>query len=495
MSTPDNNAAAIRYQALLEGMMDPVIVIGFDGIVREANRSVQSLLGYTPDQLIGKNVNVLMVEPHHANHDGYLQRYRDTGETWILKQRREFEVLCKNGDVIVCEIAVSRVDLPGQADPLFIGNFRDISSRIKAERALAQSERRFRAIFDQELQYVGLLNPDGATIEINQSAIDSTRIERNEALGLPFWETPWWRHSKEAKARIKQAVLEAARGAVVRFETDFCNREGVVRTVDFSVKPLRDEDDQISMLIAEGRDITELKRAQRAETSMLSALASIGESAAVLAHEIKNPITAVNTAIRAVADQLGEDQQAVLEELAGRMNRLKYLLTRTLSFARSLELEPVACNIPELIESAADASSALIEEKKLQVHMDLEADLTAHVDPNALDEVLVNLIRNSAQALEPNGRMDISAHQIQDNRSHAWVLSICIEDNGPGIAESMRSTLFQPFVTSKEDGTGLGLAISKKIVEAHNGQIEVGNSDLGGASFTIKLPVVLPLSD
>lgn len=483
MNRFDDKTASRRYRALLKGMMDPVLTIGFDGIIQEASDSVAQMFGYQPEELIGENIKVLMPEPHHSQHDSYLDRYRRTGDTRILRKRREFEVVRKGGTRIVCELSVSRVDVPGQDEPIFIGNFRDVTDRKQAELALAESERRFRAVFDQELQYVGLLKPDGTTIEINQTALERTRVDRDDVVGLPFWETPWWHHSAEARARVRLAVQAASRGEVVRFETDYLSDNGELRSVDFSVKPLRDAEGEISMLIPEGRDITELKRAQRAETSMLKALASIGESAAVLAHEIKNPITAINVALRAVADHLGEDQQQVLEELAGRMSRLKYLLTRTLSFARPLELRKTECDLPELLQSAIDASSAMIEEKRLEVCTELESELSVHVDADALDEVFVNLVRNAAQALSSKGRIRVSA-----KRAGPGQVSVAIEDDGPGIAEAMRTTLFQPFVTSKTAGTGLGLAIARKIVVEHEGEIDVGVSDLGGARFHILLP-------
>ena len=127
----------VRLRALLAGMLDPVVTIDSAGVIQEASESVKSVFGYLPGELVGRNVRLLMPEPHHAQHDEYLARYRRTGDTNILNRTREFEVVRKDGSSFVCELSVSRVEIPGKEEPLFIGSFRDVTARKRAERALA----------------------------------------------------------------------------------------------------------------------------------------------------------------------------------------------------------------------------------------------------------------------------------------------------------------------------------------------------------------------
>src|SRR5262245_20284062 len=163
----------LRHRAVLVGMLDPVVTIDGHGKVLEASRSVHGVFGYRPEELVGRNVSILMTEPHASQHDGYLERYRRTGITGILDRTRRFDVRRKDGTVIQTELSVSRVDVPGEAEPVFVGSFRDITARARGERALAESEARIRAIFDQEFQLVGLLARDGTVLEINGSALHS----------------------------------------------------------------------------------------------------------------------------------------------------------------------------------------------------------------------------------------------------------------------------------------------------------------------------------
>jgi PAS domain S-box-containing protein len=131
--------ALARYEAVLASTLDPVVTIDAYGVIQSASRSVQRVLGYEPAELIGQNVNVLMPEPHHSAHDGYLANYRRTGVTNILGRTREFDARRKDGSPVPIELSVARVDVPGNAQPLFTGIIHDITERRVAERAVREN--------------------------------------------------------------------------------------------------------------------------------------------------------------------------------------------------------------------------------------------------------------------------------------------------------------------------------------------------------------------
>src|SRR5690349_2428990 len=342
-------------RALLAAVLDPTIAIDSFGTIVVASNSVETVFGWSPTDLVGQNIKVLLPEPHRSLHDEYLSNYRRTGATNILGRTRQFDVVHKEGRLLQCELSVARAEMPGGSAPLFIGSFRDVTDRLRVERALELSERRARAIFNRSYEYIGLLHTDGTVLEVNQAALDAIGAPREAILGQKFWDTPWWSVTPESRERVKQAIAEAALGKFVRFEAMQRGRGEEVLAVDFSINPVRDASGAVTYLVPEGRDITDIKRAQRAETSMLRALAAIGESAAMLAHEIKNPITAVNTALRAVAEQLGEDHRVVLDDLVSRMQRLERMMRRTLAFTRPLELRLSDLEAATLLEQSAGA--------------------------------------------------------------------------------------------------------------------------------------------
>jgi PAS domain S-box-containing protein len=138
---------------------------------------------------------------------------------------------------------------------------REIEERRATETALRESERRFRAIFDQTFQFMGLMALDGTLLEANRASLEFVGAEK-DVIGKPFWETPWWMHSPELQEKLREAVKKAVEGEFVRFETTHPAADGNLHFVDFSLKPVLDETGKVVMLIPEGRDITERKRAE-----------------------------------------------------------------------------------------------------------------------------------------------------------------------------------------------------------------------------------------
>ena len=134
----------------------------------------------------------------------------------------------------------------------------------RAKEALRESERRFRAIFDQTYQFIGLMKPDGTLIEANRTALEFSGVLESEVIDKPFWETPWWSHSPELQERLRDAIKAAARGQFVRFEATHPVPGGGLCYVDFSIKPVRDEAGNVVLLIPEGRDLTDRKLGEKA---------------------------------------------------------------------------------------------------------------------------------------------------------------------------------------------------------------------------------------
>ncbi|AMV24268.1 putative diguanylate cyclase YegE [Gemmata sp. SH-PL17] len=137
---------------------------------------------------------------------------------------------------------------------------RNVSDARTAARALRESEKRFRAIFDQTFQFIGLMTADGTVIEANRTALAAAGLSEDEVLGKPFWETPWWTHDPVQQDRLRDAIARANRGETVRFVTTHRAANGELLWVDFSLKPFHDENGTVTLLIPEGRDITAIKR-------------------------------------------------------------------------------------------------------------------------------------------------------------------------------------------------------------------------------------------
>lgn len=138
-----------------------------------------------------------------------------------------------------------------------------VIERVRADEALRDSERRFRAIFNQTFQFIGLLKPDGTLLEANQTALDFIGLREGDVVNRPFWQARWWTISTETQAQLREAVKEAANGRFVRYEVDVLGAGEQVAAIDFSLKPVQNDEGEVIWLIAEGRDITQLKEVMR----------------------------------------------------------------------------------------------------------------------------------------------------------------------------------------------------------------------------------------
>ena len=150
-----------------------------------------------------------------------------------------------------------------------------VVERGRVQVGLRQSERRFRAIFDQSYQFIGLMEPDGTLIEANQTAVQFAGLTLEDVVGKPFWETYWWQISPATQEQLKAAIVRAAAGELVHYDVEVQGAGGRVVTIDFSIKPSRDMNGQVVLLIPEGRDITDLRRTleslQRTEARLAEA--------------------------------------------------------------------------------------------------------------------------------------------------------------------------------------------------------------------------------
>ena len=215
---------------------------------------------------------------------------------------------------------------------------------------------------------------------------------------------------------------------------------------------------------------------------MLRTIDALAESASVLAHEVKNPITGVNVALRALAGRLGEDEEATLRDFVGRLRGVELGIRRALGFAKPLEPRRERCDAAELLEAALATAEPACREAGVAAEVRAAAGLAVAVDRGLLLEALGHLLANAVEASPRGGRIVLRAEAASD------AVAIRVEDEGPGLPERLGERAFLPFVTDKPEGTGMGLALARKIVEAHGGSLDAETGRAGGACLELRLP-------
>ena len=217
-------------------------------------------------------------------------------------------------------------------------------------------------------------------------------------------------------------------------------------------------------------------------------LAALGQLAATIAHEVRNPLAVIRCAAQDIGEHLppsDEDARRNSSFITEEIDRLTSVVSSLLAFARPLRIERREVAVAELFERALlltrgpEGTPPVAVRQRLAPglpHLEVDADLLCHV--------LVDLLANAAEAVAPAGDIALEAQATDGWRG----LEIRVVDSGPGVPPDLRARIFEPFFTTRPGGTGLGLAVARQIVEAHGGRIAAGDRPGGGACFTVWLP-------
>jgi PAS domain S-box-containing protein len=367
---------------------------------------------------------------------------------------------------------------------------------------LAAAHRRFRAIFDQTFQFIGLMAVDGTLLEVNDTALRFASVPPREVIGKKFWDTPWWTHSPDLQIQLREAVSTAAGGQAVRFEATHLGPDGRLHFIDFSLKPVRDSEGNVILLIPEGHDITERVVAEEAKQKLQQQLLqsqkmeALGQLAGGVAHDFNNLLTVIAGHTDLLFKGANAQAQHDLEQIRLACRRAASMTRQLLAFSRQSVLEPKVVDINEVV-----VQTETLLRRTLGEHIELtvrsEAELrSVKADPDQLSRVLLNMAINARDAMPNGGRFSIETKNVTGpNRdgSRAAVrdyVLLVMSDTGCGISLESKARLFEPFYSTKPQGqgTGLGLAVVDGIVKQSGGWIDVESELNVGTTFQIFLP-------
>lgn len=375
-STPGEGVGP--FDALMDAAVDAIVIIDRQGLIRRFNRAAEKLFGYAEAEVRGRNVSVLMPEPHRSRHDGYLAHYTQTGEAAVIGQGREETGVRRDGAAFPMLLSVGEIDQPGLQG------------------------------------YVGIIR-------------DLTQM----------------RQTQEQVRNLEEQLLHADR------------------------------------------------------------LVILGELTAGIAHEINQPLTAIAAyadAGRKIIDRAGaapgataavapnQDMHMICERIGGQARRAAEVVQRLRGLVRSGQVSKGRHDINDIIKNILLLFE--FEVKKTATDLlffPLEPPEILYVDEIQVQQILVNLVKNSIDAIADSGRPD-GRVQIHVRKAGPEIV-ISVTDNGPGVPEEHRAQLFDSFFTTKPKGVGLGLSICKTIAAAHGGALRYEQPGEGGSRFTLSLPL------
>lgn len=492
-------------QMIIATSPDAVITIDSFGTIESFNATAERMFGYTAGEVIGQNVSYLMPEPYAAEHDGYLTRYLKTGERRIIGIGREVTARRKDGAIFPIELAVGEVEFDQRKR--FTGFIRDISLRRAAELGRAESDRRLAEALEGLPLGVILCDAEGSVTHINHEmrrllaplgdALQTganyellvRRMVETDIIATDASKREKWLRDRLAQIRSPertQSEIRCSDGSwALAMEHKTSNGELVALRMDIT-----------RLKVAESalRASLERQRELQGEFHHVSRLSAMGEMAATLAHELNQPLTAVINYIQACRRLLQSGAPASLPkvpELIGKAvdqaHRAGEIISHLRGFVTRGDSERMRADVNAVVVEACELALVGAKAEGIDVSMDLADDLPhATMDRVQIQQVIVNLVRNSIDALQDCERRSIA---IRTCRTGLRDVSIAVSDNGPGLDPKVAENLFRPFNTSKKNGMGIGLSVCRSIVEEHGGTIGAAAVAGGGVVFTVELPV------
>jgi hypothetical protein len=365
----------------------------------------------------------------------------------------------------------------------------DVTERKRADQALAASERRFRAVFDSGFQFQSLLDLDGRLLEANRTSLEFGGVQLSDVRGSFFWDTPWWRGDAARQARLQHACVKAAEGQTVLYQEEVQGLGDRRALIDFSLKPIQDAEGRVRQILAEGRDITERKRAEDAMREM-DTLSTMGRLAARVAHEINNPLAGIQNSFLLVKDAVPESHphHAYVGAIEREIARIAAVTRQLYETYRPGSDGAAPASVPVVISDAVRMLEQVNRGSKVRIDVDAaQAPAVVPIPSALLRQAVYNLVQNAVEASPPGAAVAVRAWR---ERRTFW---LSVRDWGPGVPSHLRDKIFEPFVSTKNGiktgGMGLGLSLVRRSVQAVGGRIEIHDPEGGGAEFRIQLPL------
>jgi len=490
-----------RLQTLLETASEGIITANPQENITFVNKAFAEIAGREENELLGLNAAAFLDE------EG---KKKITEETELRKKgatsRYELTIYRKNGEPRVVQLSASPLWTEDGGYAGSLGVVTDITERKQMEEALRESEEKIRSILRSSPDAITVSDLNGNLIDCNQADIEmfgySTEEEMIGRNGFEFIA----RKDRERAIEVLTKVVDA--GIAKNFQCDGVAKDGREFPIEISVSLVRDASNNPKYLVGIIKDITERKQMQEKlqeysqqlellvekRTEQLQEtqeqlvkserLAAIGQVAAMVGHDLRNPLTGIKGAAYYLKTKpvMKTDKKAM--EMLGLIEKdIEYsnkIITDLLEYSREIHLELTETTPQSIIE---ETLSLLKTPNNIRIVNLTEKEPKIKIDIEKLNRVFVNMIKNAFDAMPNGGKLTIKSRRTNGDVEFAF------SDTGIGMTEDQMRRIWTPFFTTKAKGLGLGLSICKRIIEAHGGHISVESTCDKGTTFVITLPL------
>jgi PAS domain S-box-containing protein len=510
MSSEDSEIAI----ELLDNSPDAMMALSPEGAVVYWNKGAESTFGYSRDEAIGRELRELIIPADRVEEEERsFSEVMDSGHSTFESVRKR-----KDGSLIHVDIS-TRMILDDQGRVKYIvWSKKDITDRKLVEEALQRSELRYRRLFESAKDGILILDADsGQIVDVNPFLSEMLGMSKEELSGKRLWELGPFKDivaSKLAFAELQQ------RGYIRYQNLPLESRKGLIRQVEFvsntylagesrviqcnirdntehmlAEEDLRQTNQSLKGALAELQTRTHELESMTQQLWQASKLATMGELAASVAHELNNPLATISLRAELLIGQLAADdpnRQSLLL-IEQEIERMAALVSNLLLFSRRSHQQISTINIVEELQNSLEFMNYHLRSHRIDVATDFAKDLpTVQADTQQLRQVFLNLLTNASDAMPDGGTLTVRAKQ-QALGTGAPAVVIEFADSGVGVEPEDLPKLWEPFFTTKPEGkgTGLGLPICRRTVEEHGGIIEI--ESLTGKGTTVR--IILPATE
>jgi PAS domain S-box-containing protein len=492
------NKLQLQDKALLSSV-NGIVITELGGRIIWVNPAFTKLTGYESKEVIGKNPRILKSDLQDSK---YYKNLWDTilsGKVW----QGELINLRKDGKLYFEEQTITPVRNDNGEITHFVGIKTDITERKYAEKALRQSEQKYRTLFNESKDVIYISSVDGKFLDVNPVGVELFGYNSVEELKrIDLAEQLYF--NPEDRQKFQKELGD--KGYVRDHELELKRKDGEKLSVLITSRAVRDDQGNVTSYRGFIRDITKQKQLEQ-QLLQAQKMEAIGTLAGGIAHDFNNILGAIlgytELTNNILANSNGNDiVKRNLEQVNKAGLRAKDLVQQILTFSRKTTHKPKPLQIELIVKEALKLLRASTPATVgIQQNIDNNCGLVL-ADPTQIHQVIINLCTNAVDAVRGSGgkievglnKVEINGNTVFDNVSSPWgeYVQLTVSDNGKGMDEETIARIFDPFFTTKEagEGTGLGLSVVHGIVKNHNGEITVW-SELGkGSRFNIYLPAL-----
>lgn len=479
-----------RYESLFHASVDSILIIDFEGKIRESSDSAIRMFGLSRGWLLRAELTQLFAEDSRERAMSAFDQTMEVGRCHY-----EAELLRADGSTFPAEVVGSSFEIGGEKRVYAI--VRDVTQRQKGQAAVLERERKFRTVFEQSLDGIVLHDMGGQILDVNETLCKLLGSTRSDLTTKHLSEL----HPKRALEACRLAMDEVAEHGRHRFECEFARNDGSTFMAEVWANAFDLGGDHVVQGIV--RDVTEQRKKESEIREAMEAAELANESKSVflatMSHEIRTPLNGILgfTDLLETSEMM-EEQRHSVEMIRKSGDVLLGLINNILDFSRAesggIILRDAAFDPGLFLKDTVALHRGVADGKKLKLLVDVAADLPPMVigAKSELRQVVMNLVGNAVKFTD-EGMVRVSLTKTTDQK-----LRFSVVDSGIGFPDGDEEKLFDAFFqvdlssTRRHGGTGLGLAICRRLVDAMGGQIRAANKPDGGAEFVLELPLRLP---